>query len=419
MSRPGHQRGPARRRHGRRKRQPSTLDRKDAAGLLRAARAVTTGDDGEAIDWAFLAMPDSIPARRLKIEHLLRQGDNDLAGTLIAQGLLQHPTNPSLTLLRARRLYAQGKVRQAEAELRMVLAARPHHCGTLELAGRVSAELGEASRAVEFLRQAAAERAGNDRVTGLLVQSLLDGGYADRAAGAMRRMDRPPTRLKARVLRAMGRLLEAVELLETAPPAGDSPEGPDDAFCELVDTLEEAVDLRRLRVTLDGIDLTRPTALARAGRAWLLLGEFRTAVVQMARLARLPQHRRDALAVLVVAAAMLDRLSLAERAVCRLQLTEEGIDAGSMADVWRRGSMGRLLLDQRTAGRTGSDPSPSQLDWLLKASADALGGELAAAGPTDREADVVRGRELERCRAACLEAMGKTTPPRPGGRDAA
>ncbi len=419
MSRPGHQRGPARRRHGRRERQPANLDRKDAAGLLRAARAVTTGDDAEAIDWAFLAMPDSVPARRLKIEHLLWQGDNDMAGTLIAQGLLQHPTNPSLTLLRARRLYAQGKVRQAEAELRMVLAARPHHCGTLELAGRVSAELGESSRAVQFLRQAAAERAGNDRVAGLLVQSLLDAGYADRAAGAMRRMARPPARLKARVLRAMGRLLEAVELLETASHAGDSTQDPDDAFCELVDTLEEAVDLPRLRVTLEGINLSRPTALARAGRAWLILGEFRTAVVQMARLARLPQHRRDALAVLVVAAAMLDRLSLAERAVCRLQLTEEGIDAGSMADVWRRGLMGRLLLDQRTAGRAGSDPSPSQLDWLLKAAADALGGELAAAGPTDREADDVRGRELERRRRACLEAMGKMTPPRPGGRDAA
>ncbi|MHC4108417.1 MAG: tetratricopeptide repeat protein, partial [Planctomycetota bacterium] len=225
MSRPRHQKRATRRRRGRRERQPANLDRKDAAGLLRAARAVATDNDAEAIDWAFLAMPDSIPARRLKIEYLLRQGDNDLADALIAQGLLQHPTNPSLALLRARRLYAQGETREAEGELHMVLAARPHHCGTLELAGRVSAELGDASLAVKFLRQAAAERAGNDRVAGLLVQSLIDAGYADRAAEALRRMVRPPAGLKARVLRAMGRLLEAVELLETASHAGDSPAG--------------------------------------------------------------------------------------------------------------------------------------------------------------------------------------------------
>ena len=423
MSRPRHQMGPTSRRHGRPEPQPARLERKDAADLLRAARAVPVGDDAEAIDWAFLAMPDSIPARRLKIEHLLRQGDNDLADALLAQGLLQHPTNPSLTLLRARRLYAQGQVRHAEGELRIVLAARPHHCGTLELAGRVSAELGDASGAVKFLRQAAAERAGNDRVAGLLVQSLLDAGSADRAAEALRRMVRPPAGLKARVLRGMGRLLEAVELLETASEAGDDPAGPDEAFCELLDTLEDAVDLPRIRVVLEGIGLSRPVALARAGRAWLLLGEFDRAVVEMARLARLPQHRRAALGVLVVAAAMLDRLNLAERALCRLQLTEEGIDSGAMPDIWRRGLMGRLLLDQRTAGRAGSDPSPSQLDWLLEAAADALGGELAAAGPAVREADEVRRRELERHRTACLEAMGKVPPPprppRPGDRDAA
>ena len=383
----------------------TAIDRAEAARLLRTARSAALDGDGDAIDWAFSAIPESVAARRRKIEHALHHGDTDSADALIAQGLLLRPTNPSLTLLRARRLYAQGHVRRAKDELRLVLASRPHHCGALELSGRVAAELGDHATAVALLRQAAAERPGNDRATGLLVQSLLDAGYADRAAGALRTMAKPSSGLKARVLRGMGRLLDAREVLERAA-AGESPATDREAaLCDLIDTLEEAGDYPPLRSVLESIGTDQPAALAKAGRSWLLLGEFRTAALRMARLARSRAYRDRALEVMVVAASMMDRVHLAELALRRLQLTATGIDAEAMAEGWRRGLMGRLLVDQQSPRRAGADPSSSRLGGLLQAALDTFDEADDQAGPNGPGEPKPRA-DLEHHRAACLAAMG-------------
>ena len=102
-------------------------------------------DEPEDVEWTFAAMPDSPSAQRLKIELLLRHGDTESADALIARGLLQRPTDAGLTLLRARSLFAQGKLDRARRELRLVLAKRPHHRGAIELAGHVALELGDGS----------------------------------------------------------------------------------------------------------------------------------------------------------------------------------------------------------------------------------------------------------------------------------
>ncbi len=392
----------------------TAIDRAEAARLLRTARAAAFDGDGDAIDWAFSAIPESVAVRRLKIEHALHHGDTDSADALIAQGLLLRPTNPSLTLLRARRLYAQGHVRRAKDELRLVLASRPHHCGALELSGRVAAELGDHATAVALLRQAAAERSGNDRATGLLVQSLLDAGYADRAAGALRTMAQPSSGLKARVLRGMGRLLEAREVLERAA-AGDLPATDREAaLCDLIDTLEEAGDYPRLRSVLESIGTDQPAVLAKAGRSWLLLGEFRTAALRMARLARSRANRDRALEVMVVAASMMDRVHLAELALRRLQLTATGIDAEAMAEGWRRGLMGPLLVDQKSPRRAGADPSSSRLGGLIQAAIDTF-DEADDQAPPNGPGEPEPRSSLEHHRAACLAAMGtlSKSDPRP------
>jgi tetratricopeptide (TPR) repeat protein len=249
-----------------------SLDREAAARLLRDARG---NDADDAVEWAYLTIPECLGARRLKIRMLLRQGNLEAADALIAQGLLQQPTNASLSYLRARSLFAQGKLESAGRELRLVLAKRPRHRGALELAGRVARGLGDARRAVALLERAERRRP-DDQIRSLLVEAWLDGGRPNMARKVLRRMAAPTALLRAGVFRAAGRLLEARELLEQAaadPTAADHTE----IMTELIDLLEGTSDLQRLRRVLEPVDIDRPAVLARAGMAWLAMGAFHTA----------------------------------------------------------------------------------------------------------------------------------------------
>ncbi len=203
----------------------------------------------------------------------------------------------------------------------------------------------------------------------------------------------------------MGRLLEAREVLERAADGDDHPTEREAALCELIDTPEEAGDHPRLRSVLESIGTHQPAALARAGRAWLLLGDFRTAALRMVPLARSGEYRDRALEVVVVAASMMDRVRLAELALRRLQLTATGIDAEAMAEGWRRGLMGRLLVDQQSPRRAGGDPSSSRLGGLLQAALDTFDEADDQAGPNGPGEPEPRAN-LEHHRAACLAAMG-------------
>ncbi|MEE8460363.1 MAG: hypothetical protein V3S08_10830, partial [Phycisphaerales bacterium] len=102
-----------------------TIDRAAAAVLLHAAHITDTSD--ESIEWAFTAMPDRRVAQRLRIEQLLAHANYEAADALIGRGLRKRPTDASLSLLRARSLFAQDKFDAAAREMRLVLAQRPHH----------------------------------------------------------------------------------------------------------------------------------------------------------------------------------------------------------------------------------------------------------------------------------------------------
>ena len=380
-------------------RQP-TVDRVMAARLLRTARSAAPDDD-DSVEWALSAMPDSLCTRKLKIELLLRRGDIESASALIAQGLLLRPTDAALGLLRARSFYAQGQFDRAGRELGLVIAKRPHHSGALELAGEVAHQTGDAKRAAEFFERAD-QRRPSDRTKGRLVAAWLDAGRPDLARGVLQRIQMPTALLGARVLRAEGRLLEATETLVQAHR--DQTHSDDAIVCELIDVLEETADLKRLRQVLEPIDTNHPDALARAGRAWLGMGAFHTAALRMAKLARVSGYRAEALMVLLIAAAMINRPTLARRALQRLRRTDEPVEPKAVAETWGRGLLGRILLNQRSARKAGADPHTGRLQELLEDAAKVFDLELSAG---ESSLSPLQRTELQEHGAACRAVLAQ------------
>ena len=176
--------------------------------------------------------------------------------------------------------------------------------------------------------------------------------------------------------------------------------------------------MARLRRLLKHIEVRQPAALARAGLAWLWLGEFRTAAVRTARLTRVPGSRSMGLLVLLVASALLQRPTLVERVLGRLRRSDDEIDPKVVAEAWCRGLMGRLLQAQCNPRQAGADPYAGQLGRLLREAAKVFDQQLATAiGLT-----AAHRRDLKQCRAVCQEGLQLTTtasPKLPPARQAA
>lgn len=388
---------------------PPTVDRAAAAVLLRAARGPDASDD--AVEWAFGVMPERRAAQRLRIRQHLAHGNFEAADALIGRGLRRRPTDASLSLLRARSLFARHRYEAASRELRLVLAQRPHHAGASELAGRVQMKLGHPLRAVRHFQRAAERRPG-DHADALVAGAWLAAGRTRTAREVVERMDNPPVLLTARMLTAEGRLLEATDTLDGALPGSRGAEY-EQIVCELIDRLEAQGDLHRLRQILAPASTEHPAILARAGEAWLAMGAFQAAVVRMADLARVPGYRSRAMTVLMVAAAMLNRPSLAARALRRLRRLDEPVERTAVAEAWCRGLFGRLLLDQCSARRAGSDPHTGRLQRLLCDAMTVFHDELAGGGrlmPRTERRDL--RQHIEICEVAAPEVTfsAETTP---------
>jgi hypothetical protein len=275
--------------------------------------------------------------------------------------------------------------------------------------------LGEARRAAAHFERAE-ERRPDDEIRSMLVEAWLADNRPEMARRVLERMTAPPTLLRAGVLRAEGRVLEARETLEHAArdPTADEHEA---VMCALIDLLEVTSDLQRLRRILAPADTRHPAVLARAGLAWLAMGAFHTAVVLMARLARVPGYRADALVVLMVAAAMANRPRLAGRALGRLRCIGEPIDQKAVAEAWGRGLLGRVLVDQCSTRKAGSDPQAGRLQQLLRDASQVFEEALAAGGPLPER----QHRDLRQHLAVCcevsaqLEDDGEPPAPRSGG----
>ncbi|MDY7109984.1 MAG: hypothetical protein SYC29_15235, partial [Planctomycetota bacterium] len=386
-----------------------TVDHGQAAELLRAARAAGLDTRNDSVEWALSMLPWNRHVRRLAIRRLLHAGNTDAADALIAQGLLIEPTDPVLTRLRAESLLMQGDTRLAEKEIALALEKRPRHCGTLTLAARIASARGDHPRAVALLRGAEAERPSSDAIKARLVRTLLDVDCPEEAEKTVRAMKCPTATLRARVRAARGRLLEAIDLLESARAenawAGEA--DPPELLTELIDLLERAghlARLRRLLVELTEQENTDRAVLARVGIAWLTQGAFTTATRLMGSLSGPGPGQRDALAVLVVAASMAGRRRLARRALHRLQETAAGADPAVMADLWRRALTARLFSDQYDPRKAGADRNASLLQPLLRSALEVFDRRRASL------ADAAGGEaeELNRHRAVCLAAMGRT-----------
>ncbi len=371
------------------------LDRPTAARLLRAARLAARGEGcPDAVEWAFWMMPESASARRAWIERLIVDRDFEGADSLIARGLLKRPTDAALTLLRARSLFAQARHEDAARELNLVLDRRPNHAGTLVLAGRTALSLGQSLEAAGYLERAERRRPG-DEVRRLLAEAWLDAARPRLARRVVKRMSAPSPLLVARLLRAEGRILEAVETLERAAGAGDAQEA---IMVALLDLIEETGDVARMRAMMSRLGPDRPGVLARGGAAWLAMGAFRTAALRMAALARRPGYRAAALVRLMVAAAMMGRLRLASRALGRLRRLDEPVDREAVAEAWARGLLGRLIAEQ--CGTGGPETGAGRLRGLLRDAAGVFAEDLARGG---RRLSLAERRELRQCLAVCRQ----------------
>jgi thioredoxin-like negative regulator of GroEL len=375
---------------------PAAFDRTAAARLLRAAATPGPGRS-EQVEWAFWTLPDSRPARRLQIESLIDQGDREAALALIGQGLLRRPTDPALALLRARCLFDAGDSERAEGAIKIALARRPEHTRTLELAGRVALERGDAHRAAAYFRRIDLRRP-SARSKRLRVIALLRCRRPDLAHQVLRQMERPPTLLEAQVLRVQGRFLEAIDLLAAARGRTEGRER-GRITCGLIEVLEEAGESARLRTVLSNLSAEEPEALARGGLAWLGEGEFPAAIRAMRPIVAHPSLRGRALAVTMVAAAMINRRGLAERAISRLRRLRRTVGRETIAEAWSRGLFGGLLLDQRSAQRAGADPHPGPLPRLIREA----GRVLDRALEVPEALSPARRSRLEAQRLACRD----------------
>ncbi len=175
--------------------------------------------------------------------------------------------------------------------------------------------------------------------------------------------------------------------------------------CALIDVLEETADTQSLGDVLGGLTTSRPTSLARAGSAWLSLGSFATAIRRMSALARDPAYRVRALVVLMVAAALANRPTLAARALVRLRRTGVPLDRAAIAAAWCRGLMGRTLNEQHAAPKAADDPRSGRLGQLLEAAGEVFDQALATGSET---LSAAQRRELEHHLAVCRGGIGLT-----------
>ena len=380
----------------------ASIDRAQAAALLQKARnAEGTVANNDAIDWTFSQLPESPGARILKINQLIGQVDLDEASAVIAQGLLQRPINASLTFLRAKILYAQGKYDDCEHELRLLLLKRPKHFASLVLAGRIAIANEAPLRAASYFTRASSGPLCDRETLKLLANAWNEAGQVREARKVLERIQPRPLFLTAKVLKAEGRLLEAADTFEAA--AGNSVGSQREAaICQLIAVLEEIGDMPRLTRILEHIDKSTPIALVRAGQAWLWLGAFKTALIRMASLSKVPGYMSPALTIGLVASSMLNRHRLSERILERLRTGDRPVESQDIAKAWCCGLMGKLLLAQCDPKQAGADPRTGQLGLLLQDAVNVFDQQL---GELDASLTSTQQAELEHHRTVCQQGL--------------
>lgn len=407
----------------------SSLTRPKAARLLRAARSAGPERAGEAIGWALCAMPERRQVRCMKVDYLLSIGNYDSADALLARCIMTGMDHPLIRLRWARSLFEQGRQAQADGEIRGVLDVRPHHGAALALAAAIASAMCDHQRAVKMLLLAARQKPGNIQIQYRLIEAMLAAGMVDDAAEVLRELEHPPAALAAGILRMQGRMLDAVELLEQALPLSSCWKEREPICLELLDLLEAIGDVPRLAnvveflegLTIQGNRSTPMSVQIRTARALLVLGDGARAAARLRELAQVKALDRIALAHLVVAEALNGHVERANDALDQMndlaRMTRRNDRAGwreqappsesaaPIAEIWLRGLLGRMTVDQTDARHAGADPSIGLLQPLLR---DAMGVLESALQENDGGRSDLDRALLEHHRAACLHAMGRS-----------
>ncbi len=385
------------------------LSRADAAHLLRSARRAlqhNTSDASDRIGWAYLVLRERRSMVRLKIDWLLQQRLFDSADALIARSLMQDRDHPLMRWRYAKSLYEQGRVRQAEREMRAVVQQRPKHCGVLRFAAQVACALDNPRHAVALLTMALDEQPKNDSIRAELIDALLRAGLVARAAHMLTLMAAPPPALVSRVLRAQHRPLEAVDILRNALLAGSENCDRSELVSELALTLEEIGDGLTLEQLLTEHDRINDGAKLTLARSAMMFGIITPAMQIIDELiAEQSSCMRGALHAQVAINAVARDLNDSWRALRQLAATRDGIDYRLMADCWLRAQLGRMLNDQGDARAASIDPSISLLQPMLQHAVDVLSAKLQSAATDDEQFDTAA---IQQHLAGCLVAMGRS-----------
>jgi len=360
--------------------EPGSITRHQAAQLLKLARSGAGEVVAEAIDWAYAAMPDRAIVHRLKIRSLLRNGNHESADAAIAQSLLLYPVDPVLSTMRAERLLAKGQLESASREIGLVLARHPERPTALALGADIARRRGDTAQAIALLERAVDVRSEDAALRIALIEALLDDEEHVRAARELALLIDPPALLEARVLRACGQLIDALARLEAEWSAGENGEHADLVASGIVELLEITGQLDRLERFVTELTVDHPGALSRAAEACLVLGRFEDAMRLGAALLRRRAFVPMGRGILLVAATLKGSFGVAERAARQLSTSERTIDRITLAELWRRGMIGRLISRATTLDTENAGRHPSVLATLAQSA-----GELFRELLTDAE----------------------------------
>jgi tetratricopeptide (TPR) repeat protein len=391
------------------RRQPMrSISRSEAAQLLRNARRAWRSDPanaGEAIGWALSVLRDSHQARRLKVDYLIHIRNFDSADALMARCMMTDSERPLIRLRFARSMFEQGRIEQAEREVERVLTLRPHHGGALRLGATIAAALGNDARASALLLEASRLDPRNLSLRADLIRALLDEGRLQEGIQILDRWTSAPNDLIARALRAQGRLLDAVEVLEAAcdqllKAAPDNSQNRVTAM--LIELLDEIGAIDRLsswtmRFAVCGLS----TALAGA-EALLAYGRFESCLDVLAVLSPLSHLREQVNQVRTIALALAGNVNSAQESLGQLA---QPPTHSQFAERWLSGLAGRIILESQDASAIGCDPSASVLQPML----------CSASATLEKALDEIRGGDSPENRdhllnllATCRLAMGRS-----------
>lgn len=354
------------------------MSRHQAAQLLKLARTQGGGDVvNEAIDWAFAAMPDRAIVQRLKIRSLMRTGQFEAADALLAQALLIYPLDPVLSVLRAERLLSRGRPDSATREIELVLARHPHRTSALAVGARIASSIGDHVRASLLLERAVSLRPADASLRAQYIEALLAKGEPVQAARQLAYLYDAPATLEARVLRAQGRAVDALARLQAEWRLAKESASADELASMIIDLLEETGRLEELERFASSLEPTCPAALARAAQTWLALGRFDDALALGGQLLKRRAFVPIARGIVLVAATMKGNFGLAQRVVRQLITSTLTIDRISLAELWRRGMIGRFIVKHTALGKPSEGVEKSVLATYAQAAAELFREQLA------------------------------------------